>query len=524
MMLMRKKKANRGNKAQIRSIPAPVGGLNARDSIANMPESDAIILDNWFPTPTNIQVRNGSAVQNSHPVGWVETLMAYNGPVTKKLFAIATENKIREVTTTSTGGSADVSGLTNARFQYVNMATSGGSFLLAVNGADKLQGYTGSAWWVDGDGAHDITGLDTATAIHINLHKNRVWFTQKNTSDAWYLPLNSIAGVAVKFPLGSLFRLGGYLMGMATWSLNDSNGLDDYAVFVSSEGEALIYKGYDPAFSSTWALAAHFRIGRPIGRRFFVKDGADLVLVTADGAVMLSKSILSDRNSPQEAISYKITNDISNDVQMYANNFGWQPVLYPIGSKLLINVPVSENTRQYQYVMNKVSNAWCTFGKVTAASSWKAACFEVFNDNLYYGGSSSVYHADTGTNDNNANIIAIAKPAFSYFGKRGLQKLFTMIKPYFVSTASVQVSIGLNIDFADVNPTSSIPVISGGISAPWDTSLWDVTFWGSAERTSGDWQSVTGIGNAATVKIIASTQQAVSLQAIDYVFEPGGIL
>lgn len=524
MIPLRKKKANRGFKAQIKSVPAPVGGLNARDSIANMPETDALILDNWFPTPTDIEVRNGYISQNSNPVGWVETLMAYNGPVTKKLFAVATENKIRQVTTSGTGGSADVSGLTNARFQYTNMSTSGGNFLLAVNGADKLRGYDGTSWWADGDGAHDITGLDTSTAIHINLHKSRVWLTQKDTSDAWYLPLNSIAGVAVKFPLGSLFRLGGYLMGMATWSLNDSNGLDDYAVFVSSEGEVLIYKGYDPAFSSTWALAAHFRIGRPQGRRFFTKDGADLVMITADGAVMLSSSILSDRSAPQKAISYKITNSINSDVMTYAANFGWQIILYPIGSKIIVNVPQIENSRQYQYVMNSTSQAWCTFGLINDASAWRAACFEIFNDKLYFGGLNGVFQADTGNSDNNANIIATAKPAFSYFGKRGVQKLFTMINPYFQSPARVSAFIGLNTDFADMNPTSSVPITGGGSSAPWDTSLWDITFWASSSGVSHNWQTVTGIGNAATTKIIVSTKQPVSLQAMDYVFESGGIL
>jgi len=524
MLPVKKRPINQGFKAQIKSIAAPIGGLNARDSIAQMPETDALILDNWFCTPTNIQVRNGYTTQNANPVGWVETLMAYNGPSTKKLFAVATENKIREVTTSGTGGSAAVSGLSNARFQYVNMATSGGNFMLAVNGADKLQGFDGTNWWADGDGSHDISGFDTSTAIHVNLHKSRVWFTQKNSTKAYYLGLNSIAGAATVFDFGSLFRLGGYLMGMATWSLNDSSGLDDYAVFVSSEGEVLIYKGIDPAFSSTWALAAHFRIGRPIGRRFFVKDGADLTMITADGVVLLSKSLLSDRSAPQEAISNKIVNLVNTDVQLHNANFGWQPVLYPIGNKFIINVPQTENSRQYQYVMNSITGAWSTFGYLNSSSAWNAACFEIFNDNLYFGGLNGVFQCDTGSSDNGGNIVATAKPAFSYFGKRGLQKLFTMIKPYFLSAANVSAFIGLNLDFADINPTSSVPVTSSNNNAPWDTSPWNTTMWASPATVSKSWQTVTGFGNAATTKIIVSTQQAISLQAIDYAYEPGGIL
>ncbi len=41
------------------SLPPPVGGLNARDSIANMEPEDALLLDNWFPRTTDVAVRKG---------------------------------------------------------------------------------------------------------------------------------------------------------------------------------------------------------------------------------------------------------------------------------------------------------------------------------------------------------------------------------------------------------------------------------------------------------------------------------
>jgi len=63
--------------ARSSSIPAPTGGLNARDSIADMPEKDALVLDNWCPLPSVIQVRKGS---QNHVTGFtapVETLVEY---------------------------------------------------------------------------------------------------------------------------------------------------------------------------------------------------------------------------------------------------------------------------------------------------------------------------------------------------------------------------------------------------------------------------------------------------------------
>ena len=41
------------------SVPAPTKGLNAKDALANMSSDYAIILDNWFPEPSSVDVRRG---------------------------------------------------------------------------------------------------------------------------------------------------------------------------------------------------------------------------------------------------------------------------------------------------------------------------------------------------------------------------------------------------------------------------------------------------------------------------------
>src|ERR1700761_6824430 len=84
------------------TLPAPVGGWNARDPIAAMRQTDAIYLDNWWPTPSSVQVRLGSTVVNSVPstssFNQVQTLLPYANPDgTNKLFA-ATDGGIFDVT------------------------------------------------------------------------------------------------------------------------------------------------------------------------------------------------------------------------------------------------------------------------------------------------------------------------------------------------------------------------------------------------------------------------------------------
>lgn len=499
------------------SIPAPTGGLNARDAIANMPETDAIMMDNWFPSPSSVDIRKGYFNWSTGLPGWVETLAAYNSPTAHKLFSVSAGG-IYDSTIQGAVGAAVVTSLTNSRFQFTNIGTTGGNFLLMVNGADKLRGFDGTSWWTDGDGAHDITGVNTSTIIHINLFKNRLWMTQKNSFKVWYLATQSIAGSVSGIDLSTIFHLGGHLVGMTNWTIDNVSGINDYAVFITSEGEFAVYNGTDPSSADTWALVGVFRVGDPVGLRSFIKVGSDVIVVTEDGVFPLSKALLTERTQLNEAISNKITNLISSDVQSYSGNFGWQPILYPLGNKLFINVPQVENSVQYQYVMNTITGSWCRF------TGWNAACFETMQNSLYFGGNGLVAVCDTGTDDNGANINSSVKQAFSYFKQRGRIKRFTMARPIFTSSGIINAAIALSMDFGDKTPTST-PTFSGTSGSPWDTSPWNTSPWGPATGIVRNWQTVSGTGYAAALRMdVASKGVSASWQSTDFVYEPGGVL
>ena len=59
---MSNQQINRGNKSINYTLPAPVGGLNVRDSLDLMPQTDAIILDNYLPQDTKLSLRKGYSV------------------------------------------------------------------------------------------------------------------------------------------------------------------------------------------------------------------------------------------------------------------------------------------------------------------------------------------------------------------------------------------------------------------------------------------------------------------------------
>ena len=335
---------------------------------------------------------------------------------------------------------------------------------------------------------------------------------------AWYLPVSSIAGAAAALDLSTVFKLGGYLMAMANWTIDNAAGIDDYAAFITSEGEVAIYQGTDPSSATTWALKGTFRTGRPIGRRCAIKVASDVMLLTTDGAFPLSKALLTDRTQLQGAVTDKIVNLFTTDVRSYSERFGWQAILHPTGSKLIVNVPSSEGSTSHQYVMNTITGAWTKF------TGWNAFCWELMDDVLYFGGSTKVFKADTGGDDNGNNIETDVQQAFSYFGMPGVQKKFTMVRPIFLSEGGITPALKLNVDFESKTPTGT-PSFTANSNALWDVSDWDTTDWASGDNILKQWQAAFGVGYAAGLRITtASKNISLRWQATDIVFERGGVL
>ena len=498
--------------AQTASISAPVGGLNARDSIANMPPQDAVVLDNLFPSPSNVSLRNGKQSWATGLPAAVNTLASFSqASGSRKLFA-ASGGKIFDVTLSGTVGAAAVSGLSSDWWQFINFGAAGGQYLVMVNGLDGPQIFNGTAWQTITNSSTPIaiTGVNPANFVHVQEFMGRLFFVEANSMRAWYLPLGSVGGAAQQLDFSSFTRLGGYLMAMMTWTIDNSSGMQQIAAFITSEGEVLLYQGNDPSYASSWYSIGGFRIGRPVGRRCFVKIGADVGVLTADGLFPLSKALLTDRSQRQDAISDKITNLINSDVQAYAANQGWQAILHPIGNKLIVNVPNTSGT--YQYVMNTIHGAWCRF------TGWSANCWELMGDSLFYGGQGVVYWADTGNADDGAAINAVAVQAPNYFGTRQ-QKQFTMGRPVLSSNAAIRPAFQINADFS-VAPPSSLSSFSSGaftyLPAPWGS------LWSSSAQIYKDWQGVSTIGFSGSPAMAFSVKNAsVTWQSTDVTFING---
>lgn len=499
-------------RSQSASIPAPVGGWNARDSIGDMERADAVSLTNWFPATTEVMVRQGYTNWATGITGQVETLLSFAGASTTKLFAVAS-GSIYDATAGGVVGAAAVTGLTNSRFQYVNMETAGGNWLMAVNGADKMRYFDGSVWAVDG-GTYTITGADTSNWIDITLHKQRLWGIKKNSLTAYYLPTGSIQGAASAFDLSAFFQLGGSLSSVTTWTIDGGYGIDDYLVFVTNRGEVLVYGGNDPL--GAWAMRGLYRMGAPVGNRCAYKFGGDVLVISQDGLIPLSQALLSDRTNPKAAISAKIQYAVSSAISSYSGNFGWQVLNFPKNNMLILNVPVGTGSQQ-QYVMNTLTGAWCNF------TGWAANCWALYQDSAYFGGNGIVALAFSGYTDNGSIITADGLQAFDYFRSPGNRKRFTMLRPVFRASAAPQAQASINVDF-DTNTPPATLAFSPSVAGTWDNATWDRSQWGGLDIYK-NWQGAAGSGYSGAPRVICATGGAdVRWVSTDIVFERGSVL
>lgn len=501
-----------------KSYPAPIGGWNSRDAMANMKPQYATRLRNFFPTPVDCVLRGGYAAHAHTMTGYVETLAVHTSMAgAEKMFA-ATDSDIYLVSSAAAGTDQSLT-VTNGSFQCTNMGNGTTNYLMMFNGTDTPKYYDGTNWVeVTGVSTPAITGVTTTSLVAPCVYQGRLFLLENNNLNFWYLAAGAVGGAATEFPLDMYAPRGGYVMWAAVWTFDGGSGMDDHIVFMTSEGEAIIYKGTNPASAATWARVGTFFIGKPLGRKSFISLGGELYALTQDGIIPMSKGLSNAQVNDSIALTDIINNEFTYNAELYQANYGWQMVNYPLKNALIVNIPVSNTTGQKQFVMNTITGAWCEF------SSWDAVCFCVFNDELYFGGNGVVRKAWTGTSDLGNDIVGDGKTAFNYFGSQN-QKRVNMFRPVLRVNGDLNFLSGFDVDFNDTSIVGQ-SVYSSSSSATWDVSLWDTAVWETGLEVVRKWTSPSdNVGYCVAGKLKVNTNNlTIRWQSCDYIFETGGIL
>lgn len=502
---------------QTDTIPAPVTGWNTLSSLADMPPTDAVVLDNWICRPDKILMRGGAQDWSTGYAGGqpVKSLIAYLSGVQKRMFA-CTDTGIFDATNQTVVGAA-VSTITNGYGVGTNFATSAGQYLAFVNGTDPYRYYDGMTWTTVATFTYGAGTFNTALLVNIVPYKQRLFFAAVSDLNFYYLdPNGTITGTIKQFPLGQLCKRGGYLAGLDTWTIDGGSGVDELIVFVTSEGEAIVYSGTDPSNVASWKLVGIWYIGRPIGRKCTMKFGGDLLILTERGLFPLSKALQTASLDRTAAITNKIDPTFAQSAQSFSFVPGWEMTVHTTQSFLIVNIP---GTPKVQYVMQLQTGGWSRF------TGWDASCILFYDGNLYYGTAGKVVQAAVGFNDFGGNILATAQGAYNYYDMRGKIKHVKLLRPNFQSTGPFQYSIGALADFQLLDPTSLVGIAAQGTSK-WDVAQWDQAKWGSDLYTQNFWSSIA-VRPAQSLSIylqVQSNNVQIAHVATDTAFIPGGLI
>jgi hypothetical protein len=521
--------------ANINTVPSPTGGLNAYDSLASMPATDAITLINMVPQPYGCTVRKGYqkyATNLPAAVGSLATWNSRNG--TSKLFAFAGTG-MWDISSSGdyTAVAASVSALTNAIWSDVQLANAAGVHTIMVNGADDPIWYSeaGIQRLTAGNGVDNgtINGVNPNTWIQVTIHQKRLWAVQKDTTFGWFLPAESVYGVAQYFDFGALFKRGGYLQALATWTIDAGDGADDHLVAISSEGEAAVYKGTDVTDATAWALIGVFYIGAPVaGRRFFTNIAGDLLLLTLTGVVSMSTLLTSVQvvATSGSVYSKKIQFLLTDLTSTLWTLPGWEIRFFPQNNLVYVNVPSVYAAGSAQLVANHITGSWCSFNGMDALA-WKT------QDDLQYFGSpdGNVYLGWTGHLDgveldgsDGTDIQTYSQQAYTYLNAPAAQKQVGMYRPNFLGTSNAGFNSGILYDYdtTGISYASGTPPPAG--SSFWDVGIWNTSYWGGGMLRQGTWQMARGIGVAASIVMSTISNSELTWVSTDLTYRSGGPL
>lgn len=517
---IKSKRPSRGEIASDATQIAPIKGWNARDPVSQMPPGYAIYLDNWWPTPADVELRQGATDwQTGLGSTPIKSLAAYNNRAgTSKLFAF-TDAGVYDATAGGAFG-ATVAALTSGKVTTVNIGTTGGSFLFCVNGVDNLLSYDGTTWSSVANYTI-VTGgtLNTLDISNLNVFKRSLFFLKKGTLEFYFFPIDTISGTVSRFNLAALFSKGGSLVAMGTWSVDGGQGIDDFACFVTDQGQIAIYQGTDPASSATWALQGVYDLSPPLGKKCFTKYGGDLLYLSQDGVYPLSKSLQSTNITPTIAITDTISNAFTGYAALYGANWGWQGVFSLSNALLMFNVPTVESSSSVQLAMNTKTGAWARF------TGWDAYCFALVGNQIYMGMTGKVAKAWVGGNDFGNNISSFAKGAFSYLGTRSARlKHITLLRANLTINGTTSVSLAVDIDYQS-GLSYGPAVFNNQVGALWDAALWDAATWSDLPAPRLDWATVAvNPGSCAAVRLrVIGKDATVQWTATDLIFERGAI-
>lgn len=525
--------ARRSN--QTVAYPAPTRGLDMLAPLMNFPAENCVSLVNFVPREYGIEVRPGFQEFATGFTGastGPRTIIPYHGEAadgSKDALFVATQEGVYNVTSgtpalvvtwgTHTGKAGYCS--------YTSFSTIGGKFLIVCDEENGTYMYTeSSSTWekavasAPGTGEYVLTNTgataDPADFVFVASWKNRLFFVQRDSGVAYFLPVGSVQGTTLEyFEFGTKFSSGGFLNSIHSFSVDAGAGVDDYLVALSSQGDLLVYKGANPSGTTMddFYMSGVWQIGKlPAGRNVAAQSGGDLFILSSLGVSSVAQLLQGvDAGVLPAYITGGVTPLVRKDLLAYGSVDGWALVNHTAQGVLLILMPPTTGASQTftQYAMNMSTRAWAKWTGVPMDSA------AVWRSTLYFGNLNATTQgrvlALAGHKDEDAAIRSFVLTPFRGAGEQIAPQRVHMAEAFFYAEARPNWDLEARYDFdisEEFKPVPGANVTTGattwGVST-WGTATWPVEVLRPSTGIAGTWGMGKFAALALTVKSIYRT-------------------
>jgi hypothetical protein len=538
------------------TLPAPTRGIIQSENESYMQPGGAIVQDNWVSTLRGVKLRGGcvrhcdlhalDAVVPPVPDASRQPVISafeFTDGTNRKMFA-AQATKLFEVTATAPvlirsgqhSGNYATAQLANAQDRWLIACNDYGDFPLRYNGRTNTWvtlDATGGGTPVDG--ASYITG-PVGTPIqygaglsYVWKYRNRLFFIQASSMDAWYLGINAVGGALSQIPLAGAATLGGKLIAGGSWSLDAGDGIDEKCWFLTNLGEVLIFTGTNPADPANWRQEGRYKLPAPMGINAHAQIGGDVLFATVDGIVPLSQAI---SKAPGELELATLTRTIKPLWRGYVatrSAWPWTFCKWDEYGALFVAVPGGAPGDKLCLVANNITGAWCRF------KGYDVTCFIRMGADMYFGTQDGiVMQADRTGYDDGLPYVATLVGGWEMFGAPSAEIVWRQSRAAFHSEAGepFQPQLAATTDYIVTIPTPPAVGPDPGISDVWDEGLWDHAKWDQPTPTlfpvrNTLWVSIgeTGFAHAPIVQVTVgqAAKPNVELVSLSVVYEPAGV-
>lgn len=503
----------KGRASQLRHLSAPLKGLNLSSKLVPGDPLTAPVLDNWIVEENRIVARGGTRPIVTLPGGLpVAALVPFYG--TNSQLLAASGGKLFHLDGT----------VAKEPFSSDDWHWTAFSNLSAVDYTIMVNGVSGVWSW---DGASEpVKEVITPPAGTSHIfpdklgivlsHMNRLWFADSTYLSLYYLPLQQKAGELRELPLNAVFKRGGTIRAVATWTLDGGMGMDDHLVIFSSNGEAAIYNGTDP--DTDMMLTGVYRFDAPMSKHSVIQYGGELYCLISTGLVPMS-TLMRAESEQLGKVDVSVTSEFLNVSRTNRDRPGWSVLLNHTSGRLFCNLPLG-GARYKQMIRFMPRAVWASWSNVPSR------CWGWIANRVFFGTDDGrVFEQSPGfLNDDGEPIKVDVQLAWSNYGTPAI-KQFKMILPYIQTDGQPHPYVDMKVDYDTAPPTNQPNVSPGIVGAEWDIAPWDTSDWASTVLNRLNWTGVGVLGRVGGPRLVALVKDCeFAVTGFDVIYETGAAL